>query len=175
MVTGKGDFSSFSGDIPASPSSSEQLGEENKRRKLRGTPTKPAGRQYKSREEANDGQRVGHFDDDSSIIAQPSRTPSCGACRTRESKIWWKAPKGLSTNILCDICGTNWRKYADLNVRPVLVTLTMIRPSSRNRLGPQVVVHAVLENRKFGGRHPKVYPQIFYATFVEQTGASTRT
>ncbi|KAF8806889.1 hypothetical protein BYT27DRAFT_7190581 [Phlegmacium glaucopus] len=98
---------------------SEQLGEENKRRKLRGTPTKPAGRQYKSREEANDGQRVGLADDNSSIIAQPSKTPSCGACRTRESKTWWKAPKGLPTNILCDICGTNWRKYADLNVRPV--------------------------------------------------------
>ncbi|KAJ7252578.1 hypothetical protein C8J57DRAFT_1351052, partial [Mycena rebaudengoi] len=32
--------------------------------------------------------------------------------------MWWKAP-GPSTSILCDACGTNWRKYADLNVRPV--------------------------------------------------------
>lgn len=30
--------------------------------------------------------------------------------------MWWKAPKGLSTSILCDACGTNWRKYADLNL-----------------------------------------------------------
>jgi hypothetical protein len=101
------------------PFCSEKLGEENKYRRLKGTPTKPASRQYKSREEANDGQRVGHNDDNSSIIAQPSKTPNCGACRTRDSKTWWKAPKGLPTNILCDICGTNWRKYADLNVRPV--------------------------------------------------------
>jgi hypothetical protein len=59
-------------------------------------------------------------DDDSSIDLRPTRAnPACGACRTRESKVWWKAPKGLATNILCDTCGSNWRKYADLNVRPV--------------------------------------------------------
>ena len=59
-------------------------------------------------------------DDDGSVDLQPTRAnPACGACRTRESKVWWKAPKGLTTNILCDNCGLNWRKYADLNVRPV--------------------------------------------------------
>jgi hypothetical protein len=59
-------------------------------------------------------------DDDGSVDLRPTRAnPACGACRTRESKVWWKAPKGLSTNILCDTCGLNWRKYADLNVRPV--------------------------------------------------------
>ena len=59
-------------------------------------------------------------DDDGSIDLRPTRSnPACGACRTRESKAWWKAPKGLATNILCDNCGLNWRKYADLNVRPV--------------------------------------------------------
>lgn len=94
-------------------------GEETRRRKATGPPPKPISRQYKSIAEANDGQHVGHADDDSSIIAQPSKTPSCGACRTRESKTWWKAPKGLPTNILCDSCGSNWRKYADLNVRPL--------------------------------------------------------
>ncbi|KDR80821.1 hypothetical protein GALMADRAFT_60740 [Galerina marginata CBS 339.88] len=98
---------------------SMKLGEENRRRKTAGPPPKPIRLQYKSQAEANGGQHVGHPDDDSSIIAQPSKTPSCGACRTRESKTWWKAPKGLPTNILCDNCGTNWRKYADLNVRPV--------------------------------------------------------
>lgn len=96
-----------------------KLGEANQRRKTSGPPPKPVQLQYKTLTEAQDGQRVGHLDDDSSIIAQPSKTPSCGACRTRESKTWWKAPKGLPTNILCDVCGTTWRKYADLNVRPV--------------------------------------------------------
>ena len=40
-------------------------------------------------------------------------------CRMHESDVWWKAPKGLPTNVLCDNCGLSWRKYADLNVRPI--------------------------------------------------------
>ena len=48
----------------------------------------------------------------------PRNVYSCGACRTRESETWWKAPKGLASNVLCDNCGISWRKYADLNVRP---------------------------------------------------------
>lgn len=59
-------------------------------------------------------------DDEGSIVREPPRGQnSCGACRTRESEIWWRAPKGLATEILCDSCGANWRKYADLSVRPV--------------------------------------------------------
>lgn len=58
-------------------------------------------------------------DDEGSTVREPSKGyNSCGACRTRESETWWRAPKGLSTEILCDTCGTNWRKYADLSVRP---------------------------------------------------------
>ncbi|KAN0088178.1 hypothetical protein V8E55_005235 [Tylopilus felleus] len=58
-------------------------------------------------------------DDEGSVDRGSSKAnSSCGACRTRESDIWWRAPKGLATSILCDTCGTNWRKYADLNVRP---------------------------------------------------------
>lgn len=98
---------------------SARLGEENERIKKVGVPPKPVSKQYKSDAEANDGQHVGLSDDEGSIVAQPSKTPSCGACRIRESKVWWKAPKGLPTNVLCENCGTNWRKYADLNVRPV--------------------------------------------------------
>ncbi len=98
---------------------SVKLGEANKRRKASGPSPKSTGLQYRTLAEVQDGQHVGHSDDESSIIAQPSKTPTCGACRTRESKMWWKAPKGLPSNILCDTCGTNWRKYADLNVRPV--------------------------------------------------------
>lgn len=81
-----------------------------------GPPPEPDLAMYGSEET---GQTVGPSDDDSSIIMQPSKAPSCGACRTRESKVWWKAPKPLATNLLCDSCGTNWRKYADLNVRPL--------------------------------------------------------
>ncbi|KAM5536579.1 hypothetical protein V8D89_009674 [Ganoderma adspersum] len=59
-------------------------------------------------------------DDEGSIVTELKKNHnSCGACRTRESEAWWKAPKGLPTNVLCDSCGLSWRKYADLNVRPL--------------------------------------------------------
>ena len=60
-------------------------------------------------------------DSESSIVRAPSKAlSSCGACRTRDTKQWWKAPKGLPTPVLCDACGISWRKYADLNhLRPV--------------------------------------------------------
>lgn len=70
-------------------------------------------------------------DDEGSIIRGPTRAnASCGACRTRESDSWWRAPKGLVTDILCETCGTNWRKYADLNVRPVREEI--LPPSKRS-------------------------------------------
>jgi hypothetical protein len=98
---------------------SSKLGEENRRLRELGSPVKPVWRQWSSIVEAEDGQQVGLSDDEGSIVDQSSKARnSCGACRTRESKMWWKAPKGLPTDVLCDNCGTNWRKYADLNVRP---------------------------------------------------------
>lgn len=57
-------------------------------------------------------------DDEGSVIrfdqesAQPA-TIFCGSCRTRDSAVWWKAPKGMSSSVLCDVCGLNWRKYGD--------------------------------------------------------------
>ena len=58
-------------------------------------------------------------DDEGSFVTDvPRGGYSCGACRTRESEAWWKAPKGLPSSVLCDNCGISWRKYADLNVRP---------------------------------------------------------
>ncbi|KAJ3523263.1 hypothetical protein NMY22_g11517 [Coprinellus aureogranulatus] len=96
-----------------------KLKEENERIRTKGPPPKPVNRQYRSEAERGEGLRVGLSDDEGSIVAQPSKSPSCGACRTRESSVWWKAPKGLSTNVLCDACGNNWRRYADLNVRPI--------------------------------------------------------
>jgi hypothetical protein len=60
-------------------------------------------------------------DSEGSIVRAPSKAhSSCGACRTRDTKQWWKAPKGLATPVLCDACGISWRKYADLNhLRPI--------------------------------------------------------
>lgn len=74
-------------------------------------------RQWDTVAEAVEGQQVGLSDDEGSI-ADETTGDLCGACRTRESKTWWKAPKGLATDVLCDSCGISWRKYADLNVRP---------------------------------------------------------
>ncbi|TFK71677.1 hypothetical protein BDN72DRAFT_957959 [Pluteus cervinus] len=96
----------------------EKLGEENQRIQRKGAPPKAPLRQYSSLAEANDGQHVGLSDDEESVV-QPTKMPVCGACRTKESKTWWKAPKGLHSTLLCDVCGTNWRKYADLSVRPL--------------------------------------------------------
>ena len=59
-------------------------------------------------------------DDEGSIVTELKKGHnSCGACRTRESETWWKAPKGLPTNIACDNCGVSWREYAELNIRPM--------------------------------------------------------
>ncbi|PVG02078.1 hypothetical protein CPB86DRAFT_780999 [Serendipita vermifera] len=41
----------------------------------------------------------------------------CAVCRTRESELWWKAPRNLPTNALCDDCGMLWRKYAIKSAR----------------------------------------------------------
>ncbi|RDB15348.1 Lid2 complex component snt2 [Hypsizygus marmoreus] len=96
-----------------------KVGEENLKFNQEGPPPKTPHRKYKSPEEANDGQHVGLSDDEGSIVTQPSKSPSCAACRTRESSVWWKAPRGLATSVMCDSCGLNWRKYADLIVRPL--------------------------------------------------------
>lgn len=96
---------------------SQKLGEQHKRIKEVGETSQSIRRQYHTDEEASNGQRVGLSDDETSIVAEPaSKTPTCGACRTRDSPTWWKAPKGLSSSILCESCGAAWRKYADLNL-----------------------------------------------------------
>lgn len=76
-------------------------------------------------------------DDEGSVVRDlPKGLNSCGACRTRESETWWRAPKGLVTEILCDNCGKNWRRYADLSVRPLREdTLTAGRKIVEKREG----------------------------------------
>ncbi|EJD47915.1 hypothetical protein AURDEDRAFT_113199 [Auricularia subglabra TFB-10046 SS5] len=59
--------------------------------------------------ESDDEGSVVRFDQES---AQPA-TIFCGSCRTRDSSVWWKAPKGLPSHVLCDVCGLNWRHYGD--------------------------------------------------------------
>ncbi|KAG6879946.1 hypothetical protein C0992_009304 [Termitomyces sp. T32_za158] len=98
---------------------STKVGEENRRLVKGGPRQKVQHRQFESPEQALEGQRVGLSDDEGSTIEQPSKPPTCAACRTRESTTWWKAPKGLSSDMMCDSCGTGWRKYADLVVRPL--------------------------------------------------------
>jgi len=58
-------------------------------------------------------------DPEGSIVKQPRSNVVCASCKTRESVQWWKAPKGLSSSVLCDDCGTSWRKYADFT-KPVI-------------------------------------------------------
>ena len=59
-------------------------------------------------------KRAGESDDEGSMITKPRKDISCGACRTRESKVWMKGPKALIPSSLCENCGMRWRKYADL-------------------------------------------------------------
>ncbi|KAE9396813.1 BAH-domain-containing protein [Gymnopus androsaceus JB14] len=51
--------------------------------------------------------------------SHPLRLPSAVHVepRTPKGNIWWKAPKGLASGVLCDNCGVGYRKYADLNMR----------------------------------------------------------
>ncbi|KAL0574305.1 putative PHD type zinc finger protein with BAH domain-containing protein [Marasmius crinis-equi] len=101
---------------------SSKLGEQNRKLREEGPPPSPTYARY-APSTTTYAQTVGPSEDDtdSSVVlaVPPSKPPSCGACRTKESKKWWKAPKGLQSTLLCDNCGLNWRKYADLNVRPV--------------------------------------------------------
>lgn len=58
------------------------------------------------------------------IQALPSSILSrmaCGSCRRKDSRMWWKAPKGLEllSAYLCEGCSMNWRKYAEVKtLRP---------------------------------------------------------
>lgn len=108
-VIGRSQYPLIHTTQPLKPTScSEKVGEENRKKR--------AGTWATAQPEA----LAAASDEEGSTIDAPTKAQtSCGACRTRQSDIWWKAPKGLPTSILCDNCGQNWRKYADLNVRPV--------------------------------------------------------
>jgi len=94
-----------------------KIGEENRRiieaRKhgRTATPNKVGSRQAS----------VGISDEEKSIVNVKTdgrgTAFTCAACRTRQSNVWWKAPKGLNSPVLCDDCGVKWRKYGDLNAK----------------------------------------------------------
>lgn len=93
---------------------SAKLAEENQRIKA----ARASGRTVSDKDKPPAGDVS--EDDEGSIVSELTKSNNnCGACRTRESETWWKAPKGLVTNVLCDNCGISWRKYADLNIRPM--------------------------------------------------------
>lgn len=97
------------------PSRSEKLGQENQRLR-ENPPSEPTFTRYAS---STERQTVGPLvEDEGSVVMAPTKPTSCGACRAKESRRWWKAPRGLHSKFLCDNCGLNWRKYGDLNVRP---------------------------------------------------------
>jgi GATA zinc finger len=91
-----------------------KLGEDNRRQHLLGSSETPPP-------SAHTIPSADDSDSEGSVVRAPSKAhASCGACRTRDTKLWWKAPKGLPTPVLCDACGISWRKYADLNhLRPI--------------------------------------------------------
>lgn len=93
-----------------------KLGEENARIRKLGIPAKRASQEPLTAAQAAIGQHVGPEDDNESIVTRPTKS-ICGACRTRDSPLWWKAPKNVSSDVLCDNCGINYRKYADLASR----------------------------------------------------------
>ncbi|KAH8110725.1 hypothetical protein DFH11DRAFT_1618256 [Phellopilus nigrolimitatus] len=92
----------------------------------------PAARASSSMSDAEDASTV-----DVPTHSHSARSSNyCAACRTRESHVWWKAPKGLATSILCDSCGINWRKYADLNARPTTREETALNAAAAAAVGP---------------------------------------
>lgn len=59
-----------------------------------------------------------YYDDNISVYeGNDRRVYVCAVCRTRESESWWKAPRNLYTNSMCDECGVAWRKYAIRSVK----------------------------------------------------------
>lgn len=88
--------------------SSERLGEEHKQSRTNSALT--------ARNLSLKRSRSPSSDEESSVYGFGGDVPRqvCGACRTKESAVWWKAPRGLPTEVMCDQCGISWRKYGDI-------------------------------------------------------------
>ncbi|KAJ7252567.1 hypothetical protein C8J57DRAFT_1474203 [Mycena rebaudengoi] len=129
---------------------SSRLGEGNLRILEHGVPVKPPARQYKNVAEPVIGQRVGSpTTKGPSSATRPRRRP----CRTRDSRTWWKAPKRLFMSIFSDKCGTNWREYADLDMRPECYCRRQRTPlapsvSKRAKVGAQTSAHSTPRRKR---------------------------
>ncbi|KAJ7251307.1 hypothetical protein C8J57DRAFT_1520652 [Mycena rebaudengoi] len=125
-------------------------GERNLRILEHGVPVKPPARQYKNVAEPVIGQRVGSpTTRGPSSATRPRRRP----CRTRDSRTWWKAPKRLFMSIFSDKCGTNWREYADLDMRPECYCRRQRTPlapsvSKRAKVGAQTSAHSTPRRKR---------------------------
>ncbi|KAG8699565.1 putative PHD type zinc finger protein with BAH domain-containing protein [Ceratobasidium sp. 394] len=87
---------------------SDRLGEEHRQSRSNSALNGRNGSLKRSRSPSSD--------DESSVYGFGGDVPRqvCGACRTKESGVWWKAPRGLPSEVMCDQCGISWRKYGDI-------------------------------------------------------------
>ncbi|KAG8739691.1 putative PHD type zinc finger protein with BAH domain-containing protein [Ceratobasidium sp. 428] len=86
----------------------DRLGEENRQSRTNAALAGRNGSLKRSRSPSSD--------DEGSVYGFGGDVPRqvCGACRTKESNVWWKAPRGLPSEVMCDQCGISWRKYGDI-------------------------------------------------------------
>lgn len=60
------------------------------------------------------GAGSGKADDEVSLFGADyvsSHKMQCAACSTRLGDIWWKCPRTISGEAMCESCGANYRKY----------------------------------------------------------------
>ncbi len=109
--------------ILISCSVSGKLREENKRF-LSSNAAMPASAPTKFRRtvavrNGNDADDEGSVVNGQNEMDSASKTAMfCGSCKTKTSTVWWKAPKGLLSSVMCDACGIAWRKYGDIRGPP---------------------------------------------------------
>ncbi|CAG7847903.1 Lid2 complex component snt2 Short=Lid2C component snt2 [Serendipita indica DSM 11827] len=90
-------------------------------------------------------------DDNTSIYQKGDRRVfTCAVCRTKDSETWWKAPRNLSTNSMCDECGTQWRKYAIKSVRTDKEREVAPKPHSHATPEPPTTRSGAATNKAIG-------------------------
>jgi len=99
---------------------SAQLGEEHRKNKDAPQPANAAPTKFRRtvsiRNENDDEGSVinGQMENDSRL----KQSLVCGSCRTKDSTVWWRGPRGLASPFMCDTCGIAWRKYGDIKGPP---------------------------------------------------------
>jgi len=144
-----------------------KLGDENRSRRLLGASKTPPLSAH-SMPSADDS------DSEGSIVRAPSKAhSSCGACRTRDTKQWWKAPKGLATPVLCDACGISWRKYADLNhLRPIREEAAAAKQGKAEKREGTPLAGSNSKRLKVSVSHSRAYVGVKHGGSAPQTNGS---